>query len=556
MALFMLAVVHDARGAIAEDPPAVRRLIDAGAVEVALTRIDALQPRDRVAADWMRWEALRCEALARLRRPAVLLERVRELPSAAPEPLTACFVEGARAALAQNEPQLAREYAARVLWQSSPTPAEAKALRLTVIESYIGERRGDEAFRSMLRFQQDYSPLERRIAESFAEGLLELGLDREALNWLGPMDEVSPGRLALQLRSGTLSPDAVITQARAAVVRDRDPRYWRVIHEAGVKTRNGALQIEALEHLLQDADARDTGAIAAAAQRLWQGYSDVATDVGNREQLLMGDDGAWSDYAARRQGSEPYLARAVYGYLARRAQNEDIRRSAQLQLALSLSSARLDDAALRLMQYGGLDLAALDTHTRYRLGNIAARRNDAALALKLWQGLSAPVDVNAIQWQLTLGRAALQAGDEDALNEAVKRVLDGRAAVSAELTQSLLQFAQEMLDLRKLDSAETLYELLLPIAPETRAREVLFGLGRTQELRGERVSAAASYLRAALFTPATVADTLALQARLLAALNLMRAGLRDDARAQFDWLVKNAKDPALVETAKRGLGRL
>jgi hypothetical protein len=36
----------------------------------------------------------------------------------------------------------------------------------------------------------------------------------------------------------------------------------------------------------------------------------------------------------------------------------------------------------------------------------------------------------------------------------------------------------------------------------------------------------------------------------------MRAGLRDDARAQFEWLLKNAKEPAMIEAAKRGLGRL
>ena len=39
-------------------------------------------------------------------------------------------------------------------------------------------------------------------------------------------------------------------------------------------------------------------------------------------------------------------------------------------------------------------------------------------------------------------------------------------------------------------------------------------------------------------------------------LNLMRAGLKDDARAQFEWLVKNSKDPALTDAARRGLSRL
>ena len=84
----------------------------------------------------------------------------------------------------------------------------------------------------------------------------------------------------------------------------------------------------------------------------------------------------------------------------------------------------------------------------------------------------------------------------------------------------------------------------------------MFGLGRAHELSGEPVAAAGYYLRSALLVQAVAPDSLAFQARLLAALNLMRAGLKDDARAQFQWLLRNAKDPALVEAAKRGLSRL
>ena len=77
-----------------------------------------------------------------------------------------------------------------------------------------------------------------------------------------------------------------------------------------------------------------------------------------------------------------------------------------------------------------------------------------------------------------------------------------------------------------------------------------------QELKGNAVAAAASYLAAAFSTTPAVVDTMALQARLFAGLNLMRAGFKEDARAQFEWLVKNSKDTALLEAARRGLNRL
>ncbi len=79
---------------------------------------------------------------------------------------------------------------------------------------------------------------------------------------------------------------------------------------------------------------------------------------------------------------------------------------------------------------------------------------------------------------------------------------------------------------------------------------------RVHELKGDATAAANFFLRSALLVQAAAPDALAFQARLLAALNLMRAGLKNDARAQFEWLLKNSKDAALTEAARRGLARL
>ena len=546
-----------ASAATAEDPTTVRAMINAGAVELALARIDALQPRDAAAPRWADWEGLRCDALARLKRHDAVLARAAALPrSATAAPLGACLVAAAQSAVALNEPVAARAYAAHLLWQRNPAAAEARAVRLAVIESYIAERRGDDAFRSMLRFQQDYQPLERAVADRFAESLIDLGMDRDALNWLGRTDQVSPGLLRLQLRGAAITADTAIAQARAALARNPDPGYWRAIHEAAVRSGNGALQIEALERMLQSADERNVSAIKESADGLWRAYAASADELANREQLLTGDDAAWADHAARRLGSNATLSRAFYGYLAQRAQHPDIRRDAQLQLAFSLSSAGLDRTALRLMQSLSIDPQALDAQTRYLLGTLASKRGDAAFALKLWGGLPTPAGVDANEWLLTVARTSLNAGDAAAAAASVERLLAGRTSVAPELGQSVLDLAQEMLDLRSLDAAQKVYELIAPLTTDLRAREALFGLGRVHELKTDSTAAAAAFLSSALLVQAAAPDNLAYQARLLAALNLMRAGLKDDARAQFEWLVRNSKDPALTEAAKRGLSRL
>ena len=555
--LMACAIPIGAFAAAPEDPTSVRAMLNAGAAELALGRVEALQPREASAARWSEWESVRCEALQRLNRHAAVLARVGAVPATAnAAPLGSCYVAAAQASLSMNNPAAARAHAASVLWQRSSTPAEVKAVRLTVIESYIAERRGEDAFRSMLRFQQDYQPLERAVTDRFAEALLDLGLDRDALNWLGRTDQVSPALLRLQLRGGALAPDVVITQARAALARTPDPAYWRTIYEAAARNRATALQIEALERMLQSADPRNAANVSDVAQRLWQSYNAAASELGNREQLLMGDDAAWADYAARRLGSNPFFARAFYGYLAQRAQSADARRNAQLQLAFSLSSSGLDRTALRLIQSTGSELGELDGQTRYLLGTLAAKRNDATQAMKLWSGLPTPANVNAVDWQLTLARTALQAGDPAASAETMKGLLSGRVPLPPELAAAALEIAQDMLDLRALDAALSVYELDAPAASDARAREALFGLGRAQELKGASREAAASYLRSALLMQAAAPDALAFQARLLAALNLMRAGLRDDARTQFEWLLRNSKEPALLEAARRGLERV
>ena len=556
IALLLTGFTYGVFAAPLEDPTSVRGMLNSGARELALSQVARLQPRDTAAPRWNEWEGLRCEALARLNRSDALLARAGALTGErfAP-PLNPCLTEAARAALAQDDPQSARSYAAKLLWQASASAAEVRAARLTVIESYLAERRAVEAFESMLRFQQDYRPLGREIAERFAEGLIDIGHDAEALNWIAN-DSSSASRLRLQLRSGTLTPDAVIAQARSALGRTPHPTYWRTIHEAAVRSRNGSLQLEALERVLQSVDGGDESGQSAAAQRLWQAYLATAADIGNREQLLMGDDGAWADFAGRRLGSDPFLSRAFYAYLAQRAENVDIRRNSQLQLAFSLYSAGLDATALRAMQRIGFAVDALDEQTRYLLGTISSKNNDAALTLKLWQGLPTPPNVNAIEWELTLARTALQAGDSAASVDTLRRLLEGRTSVTPQLAQRVLELAQEMLDMRTVDAALVVYELLVPLSNDAQAREALFGLGRSYEFAGEAVPAAAYYLRSALLVQATAPDALAFQARLLAALNLMRAGLRNDARAQFEWLLKNSKDPALTEAAKRGLGRL
>src|SRR5688500_10602897 len=232
MRVFLALVLLACTGA-ASALDTARELASTGAPGLALARVEELQPRHPGEPRWAEWEALRIDLLARLGRHADALRRADALPANMPRPLQrASLLAAARAAIAAGQAPAARRHAARVLWQLEPSPAETRAARLLVIDSYVAERQGDAAFGSMLRFQQDYAPLARATATRFVETLLALDLEHYAVNWLASLDDASPVKLMLRLRTGLVGNDGAIAQARAGLAKGGGASYWRVLAEA------------------------------------------------------------------------------------------------------------------------------------------------------------------------------------------------------------------------------------------------------------------------------------------------------------------------------------
>src|SRR5687768_9799543 len=171
------------------------------------------------------------------------------LPAGQQQPaLRQSLLSDMRSAIASGQPAAARAHAARLLWQLDPSPDEARAARLVVIDSYLAEQQGAAAFRAMLRFDQDYRPLDRAIAGHFVARLLDLGLAKEAVNWLAAIDDAGPLKLRLRLHAGLVRPEAAIAQARLRAAKG-GAQWWRVLADAAEKTGDGTLAVEALEQL-------------------------------------------------------------------------------------------------------------------------------------------------------------------------------------------------------------------------------------------------------------------------------------------------------------------
>jgi len=539
-----------------------RSLAASGAPRLALARVEQLQPREPAAPRWAEWEALRLTLLADLKRNDEALKRAAALPGNMPQPeLRRSLLAAARAAVAAGQGAQARAYAARLLWQAEPAPGEARSARLLVIESHIAGRQGEAAFRAMLRFEQDYRPLERNIAGRFVEALLDLGLDQEAVNWLASLEDTSALKLRLRLRAALIGADAAIAQARAQIARlDKAggaAGYWQVLAEAAARQGNGVLRIEALERLLNHAGGNDDmRRLRTPAQELWQAYLSEAQAAANRNQVLAGDDTAWTDFAGRRLGASPHESRALFAWLARNGKARETRLGAQLQLAFSLYQGGLDHAALHLFSDDSFTAEAIDPQARYLLGEIAETRNRPAAAVRFWQGLAAPPNAARGDWEVRLATMQWRSGAADAAVGTVRALAKSANPLAGPAASRALALAREVLAAGQPAVAEAMLAALLPAAGHEQAREMLLALGGIAQSAAQFARAADYYLRAALADGARATDALALQARLAAAVNLARAGYREDARTQYQWVIGNSKDAAQIEFARRELSRL
>ncbi len=556
MRAIVLAVVMLAAAGPATALETTRQLLAHDAPRLALDRVEQRQPRETTDAQWAEWEALRLRALFALERYQDVLARTDALPATIPEPeRQQALALAARAALQAGQPAQARALVAQVLWQSVALPDTARELRLLVIDSYLAEGNGHAAFRVMLRFAQDYHPLEPATAAHFVDGLLKLDMAREAANWLARLEEGSPARQMLRLKAGLIKPDAAIAQSRAQLPKGDGRAHWHVIAEAAALSGKRSVRIEAIEQLVQLAGGREEA--GAAATELWRTYQTLAQESANLNQLLVGDDAAWAAYASKRLRPDPFIARAFFAYLAQRARSLEARQAAQLQLVRSLQEGQLEAVVVRLFDQTSTDVTAIDGQARYHLGSIAEARDEAALAARFWEGLAVPAGMTKAEWEARRALVYWRAGNTGEAVKALSAAASEKQSLPANAVQGAIVLGQEMVSAGKPEVADASLPALLLLAGTGHQRELLMALGRAAEAGGLFARAGGYFLQAALAPdsrarPATAAPT----ARLAAALNLARAGYTRDARAQFEWVIRHSRDPAEREVAKRSLAKL
>lgn len=334
------------------------QLYQAGSPRLALARVVRDQPQQTEAVDqtnWYEWESLRLTLLSETRQAEEILARAKLYPSTAARDFQQkALGHKVWAQLELKQSVMARAALARLIWQFDLNAADQEWARRLVIRSYLLDQKPDEAYRAMLRYQQDFQPLPKEVSAEFVQGLLAEEYISEAVTWLTELDAASPVLLALQTKAGLIAPNAALIQARAAQQRKQNATAYAAIVAAAAKLmKDERQQIDALEQWLNIAEfGKDMPDLAKPLQQLWQAYQHEAERLGNEAQVLRGDDAAWLSLAARLSdddnAGDRLGARAIYAYIAQQGGDLAQRETAQGQLYADLVTAQLTGAAIRL----------------------------------------------------------------------------------------------------------------------------------------------------------------------------------------------------------------
>ena len=552
----------------------VTELAGSGAAQLALKVLDRGQPAAPEAPEeWQRWERQRIRVLESLQDWQAVARRLADPPAAASPAFRRWAREKrARALLDAERPRAARNELARLIWagEGGPPPAEDLARwRRLVIRAYQAEGRNRDAYAALLRYRQDHGGGDDEQALLQARVLLANGLPADAAALLEGAEE--PQARALR-QLARVRADGTVAHEVLPVVRDlaEEPELgargrrlaWTAVAEAAAAAGEPAARVVALERLLGAGAPGERPLFEARPADLWQAYLEYAERAGNRARLLLGEDAAWFDLAAKAaERDQPVRRRAVLALLARRAGAEADRRRAAADLASDLLAHPWGlETGERLFlgaSEGERPDAAPDNLLR-ALVDRAIRRGDLARASELQGRITAtPEGPDRAQAYLRRAKVFILGGRPERGIATMHRLLEEVAGLGPDQRDRLLQLVFDLQTLDEHEDALALFETLL--SREERAevrRELYYWMADSHGARGEHLQAARLYLRSAMLPGAETMDPWAQSARYQASKSLTEAGLLEDAATLLRRLLEATKEPGRRAVIRRDLQQL
>ncbi len=399
----------------------LKNISAAGAPFLTLKMLDQAQPGfDQDLYEWILWEQERYRILSDWQQWDDLLIRIEGLPDDLPEQFrqqAATYQIRAYIALGQN--QTARQLLREKLWEMDAGGSnEYKTWRQLVIETYLGDDRSDDARIAMLRQQQDFPENDKQWILLRARVLMQVGRYEEAIEVLSPL--LSWKALAMKLLAeyrNKLHPAKTLWDLagkRIQLITDDKEQlatYWSIASIVG-RDMNPVNEVLALESRLSiDVNQQDS-LFKVDANQLWQAYFRYARLVGNRSELLVGDDQSWLQMAVNTSKETPVKARSMLAMLLAESTAAEIRQQAAsaflgtLDLSTAGQQILLDQLFNRSDHFSNATDIPIDI--RFQLVDLSLKKADIEEATRLMSGLkSIPENVEQFDWLLRRARVLI-----------------------------------------------------------------------------------------------------------------------------------------------------
>ncbi len=543
----------------------------AGAPFLTLKMLDQAQPGiDEDLYEWILWEQERYQILNEWKQWNVLLVRIEGLPKDLPQQfLQQAATYQIRAYIALGQNRTARKLLRKQLWSvDAASSSEYKSWRQLVIETYLNERLIDDARVSMLRFQQDFEAQDTDWILLRARVLMQTERYEETIALLSSRLDWQSLFMKLLAEFRNHQHDAQtlwdLAKKRIDSIKD-DPEqlasYWSIaaIAAQSISPEKEVIALEARLGL----DATDKiNLYKIDADQLWQAYFSYAELVGNRSELLVGDDQSWLDLARNALKNSPVKARSLLAYLMIESKQVEIRQQAAVlflkTLDLQQESKKIlfDQLFNQSKQFA--DAQSIPVEIRFQLVDLALKQANIIEATRLMSGLdSIPQDAREFDWILRQARVLLLGGKLKQGDQKLDELITRYAEPNKQDTDHVLQILFDLQTLKADELAIRHFRQLMNLAIEPiQRREILFWMADSFKALKQYERAALLYLQSAMFSGAESMDPWAQTARFSAAESLQKAGLVDDARRVYQSLLDITKEPARRSVLRHNIQQL
>ena len=537
----------------------LKNISAAGAPALTLEMLDQAQPKvDENLYEWILWEQERLSILAEWQQWDQMLIRLEDLPQDIPEQFkqqTATYE--ARALLELGQTVAARQILRGQLWQvAAGNSGEYETWRQLVIKSYLADGRIEDARVAMLRFDQDFDSQDLDWLLLRARVLIESERYEQAINMLRGQDawQAKVTGLYASYRLKLVDHTEVWRQVekrgkREDLSADEQASIWALGYYAA-REMSPVERVVALESLSRSGVKSSLELFQLPVDLLWDAYLDYAELVGNRSELLLGDDEAWYELGIKNSKSTPVKARSLFAMLVLQSTNAPvINRAGEAYLQ---TFAEIDEAERNLLEnlfnrsQTFSSARKIPPGIRYQLVDLALKSADIEEATRLMSGLNtAPEGTSPLDWQLRQSRVLILGGRYDEGNLVLQNLITDYREPNPGATDRILQVLFDLQTVGLHTEAITHFnELLrLEIEPKQR-REILYWIADSYRGLEQYNQAALLYLQSAMLPAPESMDPWAQTARFNAAESLQLSGLVDDARRIYTELLEVTDDAA------------